>query len=131
MIEIEILHSTDLNRLGTYFFNKNSLNIGTSIHNDIIVRKENDAPATLEISAEGKIYIYPSSADELRVNSNKTNAKKLLSPQDIVEIGDSKIKICSFNYIEEKEIGTILNDRLSELKEKKSPFLKILKLLKE
>lgn len=131
MIEIEILNSKDLNRLGTYFFNRNRLNIGASLKNDIIVNKEKNEPATLEISADGRLYITPSTVDELKVNSNKTNARKTLKENDLVDIGDTKIKICAFHYIEEKEIAGVLNNRLSQLKENKSPFLKILKLLKE
>ncbi|MAZ48739.1 MAG: hypothetical protein CME65_09255 [Halobacteriovoraceae bacterium] len=131
MIELEILKSSDPNRLGIIKFFKNELKVGAHISNDVILEQTNlEFSATLDLTNKNQFYFSPKSDIEYHVNKNKINSKKVIKVGDIIEICGTQLKVLSFNYMNPPDKKSLLNKRLGELKEQKSPFLKVLKELK-
>lgn len=132
MITIEVLESSNFNRLGRTTYYKNSLKVGRHISNDIIIENSpEDFLAKIEIEDDGKLYFIPLAEYIFHINRNKTNSKKLITTGDSVSLFETKIKLAEVQKEPLYEKSKILSQKLAELKEQKSPFLKVLKALKD
>jgi hypothetical protein len=133
MIQVEMLSSPDINRKGLFSFHRNKILIGTSLAEELVLSPLNKSGDrfSLEVEADGSAYIYPDHVESFLVNGNKTNAKKKVFINDIVEYAGNRFKIVLMQYEAEFDLGGYLNDQLEKLKAEKSPFLKVLKALKE
>lgn len=133
MIKVEMLKSPDINRKGVYRFFFNEIKIGHSIDFDFVFDpvENNSHPIKLLLERDESIYIYPIENDTILVNGNKTNSKKKIFPDDIIEYRDNRFKILETKYEEKPDLDQFMNQQFEKMKIEKSPFLKVLKMVKD
>ena len=132
MIEIEIIKSPDINRLGMILLHKNEISFGAHISRDIILENSKlDQAGVLEVTADKQSYFSPKGDLDFHINRNKTNAKKIVKVGDIIDLLGTSFKIKKLDFVPIQDMGDILNERLELMKSEKSPFLKVLKEIKK
>lgn len=133
MFELEMISSGDINRVGCYEYHSNLISIGSSPHDDFMLffGEMKQRLLSLEVTPQKEIIITPQEIDFFWVNEKKTNSPKRISANDSIQVGDNQFKILKGEYVEGLNYNKHLSHQFDKLKQENSPFLKVLKLLKD
>lgn len=131
MIEIEILKTTNLERLGTYTIHKNIIYIGNHYNNDIYLPETEFINNNFFIECvEDKLIIHPhKDLDRFHINSKIVTTYKYLNIGDEIEYLGTKLKIISFEYELTTKRKDLLNKAVADLDKTIPEKLQILELL--
>jgi hypothetical protein len=117
MIEINFLSSPDPEVIGTYKLLYDSISLGTSTKNDLIIEDPKLSPhhILLTASKDGLICEGIDESMEYQANEKYFKGKKKLVKKDKVKIGNTIFEIMDFSLEPEPEKATSLKDAYENL----------------
>jgi predicted component of type VI protein secretion system len=127
MIKIKCDHDILTDESFERIFFKNILSVGSSHHNDIIIKAQGVQQTHLTLEIEGEsLYIYPSSSTESFLhNSNKTTNKKRVFLGDTFSVENYTFTIVEAEFKEKLPINKIVNQQTEKILKDKKLALKI------
>ena len=120
MLAIEVIHSSDPNRIGKYQFEKNQIFIGSNYSSDIYFPNTNLKKDHLFVEIiEDKILIHlGSDVKHIKVNGKRTTTFKYLKREDTFTLEDEEFRIKDFfktTHVPAKEkLNSITKDLSSD-----------------
>ncbi|MBT4791985.1 MAG: hypothetical protein HON90_10470 [Halobacteriovoraceae bacterium] len=132
MIELEIIESTDVNRLGKYFFHSNSISFGSHINDKLYSCDKNIIGAHLNFHIEGKKLqlLMSDEIESIHINGKKTTASKQIYNNDIIRVGKTEILILKFSAEVEATRKKFFNERVIQLQHEDPARIKIIQQIK-
>jgi len=129
MIEVDIINSSDHNRVGRYTFQKNKISFGSGGSDELLESESNIIPEHINFEiVDSKIFLnIHNNVDYVLVNNKRTTAKKFLKAGDVITILSSQIKLITFskNIIQTRK--DFLNNQVEQIKENSPELLSVLR----
>ncbi len=133
MIAIEIIEAKNPDRIGSYTFYHNKINLGSSIKDHIFIEDESMVSSHLNFFIENdKLYVsFNETVKQIHVNKKISTATKILKKNDIVEVDTLSLKILDYSLTCFPGKKDYLNKRVQELPAKAPELIELLQELAE
>ena len=133
MIEIEIKDTINKDRLGIYNIHRNTISLGSHPSDDIMVDQDqiNKQHIHFNISKNKLFLELGNDVERIHVNKKICNATKSLKINDEIKINNTMIKILNFSQSQIQTRKELLNQKVSELPEKRPELVEILQELSQ
>jgi hypothetical protein len=128
MIQLKILNSCDIDKIGTMVFYKNLIYVGNDHQCDLYLKDPELIPNHLIIEiVENKIIAHPhKNIEYFLVNGKRTTGAKIIVPGQSVSIGSNTFSIESFLETPINHYKENLNAITEKLIAENSPLLEII-----
>src|SRR5690554_1657238 len=130
MIEMEILESPDRDVIGHYALSKNEIYLG-QVLTDIQIKDPLllNSHAFMEVLDDTLLFHPQKHAGHYQLNGKRALTIRKLKNGDVIQIGQTKFKIISFNYTHDPSRKEILDQKLASFIENQDPRLEVIEML--
>lgn len=130
MIEFEIFESPDANIIGPYHLFKNEIYLGQSL-TDINIKDPLilNSHAFMEVLTDKLLFHPQKEIGHYLLNGKRTLTIRKLKIGDIIQIGNTKLKITGFSFTENPSRKEILDQKLASFIENQDPRLEVIEML--
>ncbi|MFP5386483.1 MAG: hypothetical protein ACLGHN_10420 [Bacteriovoracia bacterium] len=130
MIEFQILQGPDENVISSYKFFQNQIYLGRT-SGDLQINDHNLYQSHVMLEVIGKeLLIHPQRGVEFfLINGKRASAIRKLKINDLVTLGQTELKVLSFEETEAVSKKNILNNKLNKLIEESSSKLSVIESL--
>lgn len=128
MIEINITHSQEFNKVGLYQFYFDEVSLGSHMDNQCFLPHDEilEHHLSLKIDKNQLILVPHEEVEFYHVNGKKTKGQKVLKNKDKIKIGTAALEIQSFSPEVKFPKNEFLNNRVDQLQKENSPLLNVL-----
>lgn len=128
MIEVKVIESEDISKLGNFKFFMEKITIGSDIENNLFISSSAFPKSALKLFIEDNKFYSEAhkDIDYYHVNGKKTTGRKLLKVGDSVKISSSVFEVINFLQDPIESKSEILNKRVEQLQNEGSPLIEIM-----